>query len=56
MQTAIVVVIVVLAALFLARRFYNSVQKKNSSTCDCGCEGCSPNHKQNCPEIEDQTL
>lgn len=56
MQTAIVVVIVALAALFLVRRFYNSVQKKNASTCGCGCDGCSPNQKQNCAEIEDQTL
>lgn len=54
MQTAIVIVIVAVAAFFMIRRFYNSVSvnKKNTSTCGCGCDGCSPNQKDNCSEIE----
>ena len=52
MQTAIVIVIVALAAFYLVRRFYNTVQQKNASTCGCGCDGCSPDQKENCTEIE----
>ena len=55
MQTAIVIVIVAVAAFFLIRRFYNSVRSKgNASTCGCGCNGCAPSQKQNCSEIEDK--
>ncbi|MGD9222818.1 MAG: FeoB-associated Cys-rich membrane protein [Desulfobacteraceae bacterium] len=50
MQTAMVVVIVALAALLLVRRFYKSVQTKTPSTCGCGCDGCRPDQKQSCPE------
>lgn len=56
MQTAIVIVIVSVAAFFMVRRFYNSVwgQKKGASTCSSGCNGCSPRQKENCTDIEAQ--
>jgi hypothetical protein len=54
MQTAIVVIIVALAAFFMIRRFYTSVRKDDSSACGCGCDGCGPPQKQNCTEIKDQ--
>ena len=54
MQTAIVIVIVAAAAFFLIRRFYKSVHKGNSSTCGCGCDGCTPIQKQNCSETEER--
>ena len=55
MQTAIVIVIVAAAAFYMVRRFYNSVQKSDDSTCGCGCDGCAPSQKQTCTEIEDKT-
>ncbi len=53
MQTTIVVVIVAVAAFFMARRFYRSVRKDNTPSCGCGCDGCAPNQKQNCTEIQE---
>ena len=52
MQTAIVIVIVAVAAFFMIRRFYRGVQKGGSSTCNCGCDGCAPGRNQNCEDIE----
>lgn len=40
MQTALVVVIVAVAAIFLGRRLFNSVKKGGQATCGCGCSGC----------------
>lgn len=48
MQTAIVIIIVAVAAFFMIRRFYNSVKKQSASNCGCGCSGCSPDQKQDC--------
>lgn len=56
MQTAIVLVIVALAAVYLVRRFYNSVQKKSSPTCGCGCDGCAPREKENCSGVDTPSL
>lgn len=53
LQTVIVILVVAAAAFFMVRRFYKSVQKENSSTCGCGCNGCSPNEKEGCTDIED---
>ncbi|MGD9368484.1 MAG: FeoB-associated Cys-rich membrane protein [Desulfobacteraceae bacterium] len=55
MQTAIVIGIVALAAFFMIRRFYNSVKKRSSSACGCGCSGCLPDRKQDCTEKENQS-
>jgi hypothetical protein len=52
MQTAIALVIVVLAAFYLVRRFYNSVQKQRSPACGCGCDGCGPAQEENCSGID----
>lgn len=52
MQLVIVTVIVAAAAFFLIRRFYNSVRKRSSPTCGCGCDGCVPSRKDTCGEID----
>jgi hypothetical protein len=56
MQTAIVIIIVAAAAFFLVRRFFNTVtaQEDGASSCGCGCSGCSPDQKQNCPDPQEQ--
>ncbi len=41
LQTVIVILIVAGAAFWLARRFYNSLKKSDSSACGCGCSGCT---------------
>jgi len=51
MQTAIVIVIVAIAAFFITRRFYRSLKGSSASTCGCGCNGCGADQKQDCTEI-----
>lgn len=50
MQTAIVLLIVAAAVFFLARRFYHSIAKENSSICGCSCSGC--HSIQSCTDFE----
>lgn len=47
MQTAIVVVIVAVAAILLGRRLFKSIKKGGRTTCGCGCSGCAEPQK-NC--------
>lgn len=48
MQTALVIVIVAVAAIFLGRRLFNSVKKGGQTTCGCGCSGCGSKSQENC--------
>ena len=41
MQILIVAIIVVIAAVYLVRRFYRSVKVTETNICGCGCDGCS---------------
>ncbi|MCG6908941.1 MAG: FeoB-associated Cys-rich membrane protein [Deltaproteobacteria bacterium] len=41
MQNIIVVLIVIIAAVYLVRRFYRGVKRPGKDTCGCGCSGCS---------------
>jgi hypothetical protein len=40
-QTVMVLIVVGLAAGYLARAFYKKI-RPGRSPCDCGCTGCSP--------------
>ena len=52
MQTAIVVVIVILAAFFIGRRFYQNVQNSKTDGCAGGCGCCSQSRDDSCTEPE----
>lgn len=51
MQTLIVVLIILAAAVYVGRRFYRSTQAKSS--CGCGCDGCGA--ASDCADIQSQT-
>ncbi len=53
-QTVIVFLIVAGAAVYLIRRFYNNLKKRNSPSCGCGCTGCNDSHA--CEEIQQRPL
>ena len=55
MQTVIVILIVVVASIFLVRRFLNTLQRENRPTSGCGCDGCSPSQKDSCSDMENQS-
>jgi hypothetical protein len=40
METILIVIIVGLAAAYLLRKFYLSVQNKAENACVCGCTSC----------------
>jgi hypothetical protein len=54
MQTAIVVVIALLAAFYLVHRFYHKVRNTHTDGCqgDCGC--CSQSRIDSCPEPDER--
>jgi len=52
MQTAIVVVIVLLAAFLLGWRFYKKVSNSKTDGCAGGCGCCSQNQINTCPSPE----
>lgn len=52
MQTLIVVVIVLLAVLWLGRRFYKNVRDSKTESCAGGCCSCSQNQINTCPGPE----
>jgi len=54
MQTAIVVVIVILAAVFIGRRFYQKVRNSKTDGCAGGCSCCSQNLNNSCTEPENR--
>jgi hypothetical protein len=54
MQTAIVAIIVALAAIYLVRRFYKSVQSSRTPGCAGGCSGCSQIRDNTCSEPENR--
>ncbi|MDA8137422.1 MAG: FeoB-associated Cys-rich membrane protein [Desulfobacteraceae bacterium] len=45
MQTAIVIIIVALAAFFLLRNLYLRLFKRTEPACGCGCSGCAVQHE-----------
>ena len=50
MQTVFVVVIVALAVFYLVRRFYKSVQQRDTEGCGGDCACCGQARKTSCPE------
>jgi hypothetical protein len=49
MQTLIVALIILAAAVYVGRRFYRSTQAKDA--CGCGCDGCDA--AKTCGDIAD---
>lgn len=54
MQTATVIVIVILAVFFIGRRFYRNFQNSKTDGCAGGCGCCSQNQIDSCPAPDDR--
>jgi len=54
METALIVIIVGLALVYLVRKFYHTLENKDEIQCGCGCTSC-PN-EQTCDEPPTQII
>jgi hypothetical protein len=50
MQTALVILIVAAAAVYVGRRFYNGLKQQNN--CNCGCTSCGID--DSCDELQSE--
>jgi hypothetical protein len=48
METLLIFIIVGLASVYLAQKFYRSLQKNDAIQCGCGCTSCP--REQDCEE------
>jgi hypothetical protein len=53
METALIVIIVGSALIYLARKFYRNFKQTGGAQCGCGCTAC-PSEK-NCSELPTQS-